>query len=137
MPRIEHEATVHAEAEAVFDLISRVEPFVQLTEAVKQIDDLGDDRYRWHVRVAGFKFTFEVQVTDIDPPRHFAWRSLTGIPNRGSYTLTPSEDGTRLHFILEYELRNRLMEKAVSGTTRSIVHRLSDEIVGNVEKALS
>ncbi|MCP1727216.1 putative membrane protein [Natronospira proteinivora] len=137
MPIIEHEATLKAEPQAVFELISRVEPFVDLTEAVKAIEALGDERYRWHVRVAGFKLQFEVQVTDIQPPNHFAWRSLTGVPNRGRYTLTPTEDGTRLHFKLEYELKNRLLEKAVSGTTRSIVHRLSNEIVGNVERTLA
>lgn len=136
MPLIEHQATVNAKPEAVFALISRVEPFVELTEAVKAIEALGDDCYRWHVRVAGFTLQFEVQVTDIQPPTHFAWQSVTGIPNRGCYTLTPTEDGTRLHFSLEYELKSRLLEKAISGTTRSIVHRLSDEIVGNVERTL-
>ncbi|MDQ2068621.1 SRPBCC family protein [Natronospira bacteriovora] len=136
MPQIEHEASVSAPPAEVFSLISRVEPFVDLCEAVQDIEALGDDRYRWHVRVAGVKLSFEVQVTDIQPPTHFAWESITGVPNRGRYTLTPTADGTRLHFQLHYELKNRLLEKALSGTTRSIVHRLSNEIVGNVEREL-
>jgi uncharacterized membrane protein len=137
MPTIEHEATVNAAPEAIFALISQVEPFVELTESVTKIEALGEKRYRWHVRVAGFKFQIEVQVTEIEPPSYFAWQSITGIPNHGSYTLTPSEDGTRLRFALEYRLRNRLLEKAFSGTTRAMVHRLSEEIIGNVERKLA
>jgi len=136
MPLIEHEATLKAAPEAVFDLISRVEPFVELSEAVKKIEALGDERYRWHVKVAGIKLQFDVKVTDSQAPKFFAWRSLSGVPNQGRYTLTPYKEGTRLHFSLEYELKNRLLEKAISGTTRSVVHRLSNEIVGNVERKL-
>lgn len=136
MALIEHEAIVAAEPEAVFSLISRVEPFVELTDSVRQIEALGDDCYRWHVRVAGITLAFVVQVTDIQPPTRFAWQSISGIANRGSYTLTPVPEGTLLHFTLEYELKNRLLESAVSGTTASIVRRLSGEIIANMERKL-
>lgn len=136
MPLIEHDATIHAEPEAVFDLISRVESFVDLTRAVQHIEPLGDHCYRWQVRVAGIALKFEVEVTDIQPPHYFAWRSRTGVANRGHYTLTPTQNGTHLQFRLEYELRNRLLEKAISGSTRSIVTSLSSEIAENMEKAL-
>ena len=136
MQLIEHETMVRATPAAVFDLISRVEPFTRLTEAVKQIEPLGDGHYRWHVRVAGIKLRFEVQVIDIRAPEQFAWESVTGIPNRGRYTLTPCSEGTRLHLTLEYQLRNRILEKAIAGTTQTVVKRLSEEIVTNVEKEL-
>lgn len=137
MPVIEHEAIVHAEPEAVFALISRVESFVDLTEAVKAVESLGDDRYRWHVRVAGFTLHFDVEVIQSEPPSRFAWRSLTGVRNHGSYTLTATEAGTRLQLTLAYQLRNRLLEATVKRTARSLVQRLSREIVGNVEARLA
>ncbi len=137
MPQIKHEGIVKADPEPVFALISRVEPFVELCEAVRDIEVLGDGHYRWHVRVAGFKLQFEVEVTEIEPPSRFAWQSVTGIPNRGSYTLTPVAEGTHLHLSLEYELGNRLLARVVAGTTRSIVNRVSKEIVGNMEELLA
>jgi hypothetical protein len=50
--------------------------------------------------VAGVKLQFEVQLADIESPIYFAWRSIIGIPNRGSYTLIPPDDGTKLRFNL-------------------------------------
>lgn len=136
MATIEHEATIRAEPEAVFDLISRVECFADLTQSVKRIDSLGNECYRWHVRVAGFNLTFDVAVTDTQRPTHFAWRSLTGITNRGRYRLSATEEGTHLHLSLEYQLKNRLLERTVRRTAQSLVRRISDEIVANVERQL-
>lgn len=136
MPVIEHEATIRAAPEAVFELISRVESFVELTEAVKAIEALGDDRYRWHIRVAGLNLRFDVEVTETKAPTRFAWRSISGVENHGSYTLSGMDEGTHLQLRLEYRLKNRVLEKTVNWKAQSLVRRLGDEIVGNVEAKL-
>lgn len=133
MPIIEHEAVIQANPDAVFALISRVESFVDLTEAVSDIEALGNDCYRWQVRVAGFNLHFDVEVTETVAPSRFAWRSIGGIRHRGRYTLSPAPQGTHLRLELDYELRNRLLEKLTRRRAQSLVQRLSDEIVGNVE----
>lgn len=134
MPIIEHEAMISADPHAVFALISRVESFVDLTEAVTGIEALGADRYRWQVRVAGFHLHFDVEVTETVAPSRFAWRSIDGVRHEGCYTLSQSSQGTHLRLELEYELRNRLLEKLTRRRAQSLVQRLSDEIIGNVEK---
>ncbi|WP_018233731.1 SRPBCC family protein [Thioalkalivibrio thiocyanodenitrificans] len=136
MPVIEHEVEIQAAPEAVFALISRVEDFALYSESVEAVTPLGEDRYRWQVRAAGLSLGFEVEVIECTPHERLAWRSVTGVHNRGTYRLTAVEGGTRITLTLEYSLRSRLMEKMVNRAVTPLVRRLSDEIVGRVETRL-
>lgn len=136
MPIIEHEVEIEAAPEAVFALISRVEDFTLYTDSVESVTPLGDDRYRWQVRAAGLSLSFEVEVTERTPHERLAWRSVTGVHNRGAYRLTAVEGGTRITLTLEYSLKSRLMEKMVNKAATPLVRKLSNEIVGRVEARL-
>jgi uncharacterized membrane protein len=136
MPVIEHETEIDARPEAVFALVSRVESFVDYADAVKAIERLDHDRYLWHVRVAGLSLNFDVEVTESLPPERFAWRSLSGVSNRGCYRLTPTAEGTRIHLSLEYHLKNRLLEKAVNRAATALVQKLSNEVIGKLRARL-
>lgn len=137
MATIEHEAIIRAQPDAVFDLISRVESFVDLTQAVTDIEALGQEQYRWEVRVAGFHLHFKVEVTEVESPTRFAWRSLGGVQHQGRYTLARHPLGTRLQLTIDYHLRNRLLESLTRRKADSLVKRFSDEIVANVESMLA
>jgi uncharacterized membrane protein len=137
VPVIEHEVQIDATPEAVFALISRVEDFALYSDSVEAVTPLGEDRYRWQVRALGMSLSFEVEVTECTPHERLAWRSVTGVKNHGSYRLTPVEGGTRLTLSLEYSLKNRLVEKAVTKAARPLVHKLSAEIVGKVRERLN
>ncbi len=136
MPVIEHEVVIQAAPEAVFALISRVEDFALYSDSVEAVTPLGEDRYRWHVRAAGLSLSFEVEVIECTPHERLAWRSITGVHNRGTYQLTAVEGGTRITLTLEYSLKSRLMEKAVNKAAKPMVHRLSNEIIRRVEARL-
>jgi uncharacterized membrane protein len=136
LPVIEHEVEIQAAPEAVFALISRVEDFALYSDSVEAVTPLGEDRYRWQVRAAGLSLSFEVEVIECTPHERLAWRSVTGVHNRGTYQLTSVEGGTRITLTLEYSLKSRLMEKAVNKAARPMVHRLSEEIIRRVEARL-
>ncbi|TFH88502.1 cyclase [Billgrantia azerbaijanica] len=137
MPVIEHEAEIAAEREALFALVSQVESFADYSEVIDTIERLGDDRYRWRIRVAGLLLTFDVEITASEPPARFAWRSVSGVPNRGVYRLTPSAKGTRIHLWLEYHLASRAAEEAVRLAAKPLLQRLSRDIIDQVEQRLA
>jgi uncharacterized membrane protein len=136
MPVIEHEVEIEASPETVFGLVSRVEEFARYCDAIETIVRLGDNRYRWRVRAAGLPLYFDVEITESVPPERFAWRSLSGVSNRGCYRLTPIDGGTRVSLRLEYSLKNRWVEAVVGKAAKPLVRRLSREIIGNVEAQL-
>ena len=136
MATIEHSAIVKASPERVFALLERVEDFVDYSDLIQAIESLGDARYRWHVHAVGMDWTFDVAITEHQPPEVLAWESLDGVHNRGCYRLTPVEEGTEVALTLTYAIRNRLVEKAVTRAARPLVGKVSQQILERVEARL-
>ncbi|MGO2241847.1 MAG: SRPBCC family protein [Halomonas sp.] len=137
MATIEHSEIVNASPERVFELLRRVEDFADYSDLIRSIDTLGENRYRWHVRAVGMDWTFDVQVTDIHPPHVLAWESLDGVKNQGRYQLKSVPEGTEVALTLSYEIRNRLMEKAVNKAAKPLVGKVSRQILERVEARLN
>ncbi|WP_163557299.1 SRPBCC family protein [Halomonas sp. NO4] len=136
MATIEHSAIVKASPERVFALLERVEDFVDYSDMIQSIESLGDARYRWHVHAVGMDWTFDVAITERQPPEVLAWESLDGVHNQGCYRLTPVEEGTEVALTLTYAIRNRLVEKAVTRAARPLVGKVSQQILERVEARL-
>lgn len=137
MRTITHTTTLRGSPEQIFTLLSHVPNFVELCDRVEAIEPQGHDRYRWTVRAAGMRLHFEVEVCAAEPPELFAWRSIRGIRNRGSYRLSPHGPGqTRVEFELHYRLGNPLLEAAVRRTAGSLVEHVSGQLMERVQARL-
>ncbi|HBM28367.1 SRPBCC family protein [Halomonas meridiana] len=137
MATIEHSEIVKASPERVFDLLRRVEDFADYSDLIRSIDSLGENRYRWHVRAVGMDWAFDVAVTEIQPPHVLAWESLEGVKNQGRYQLRAVPEGTEVALTLQYDIRNRLMEKAVNKAAKPLVGKVSRQILERVEARLN
>ena len=137
MATIEHSEIVNAPPVKVFELLRRVEDFAEYSDLIRSIDILGENRYRWHVRAVGMDWAFDVMVTDIEPPYVLAWESLDGVKNQGRYRLREVPEGTEVALTLSYEIRNRLMEKAVNKAAKPLVGKVSRQILDRVEARLN
>ena len=137
MATIQHSEIIKAPPERVFDLLRRVEDFADYSDLIKSIDTLGNNRYRWHVRAVGVDWSFDVAVTDITPPYVLAWESLEGVKNQGRYQLREVPEGTEVSLTLSYDIRNRLMEKAVNRAAKPLVGKVSRQILERVEARLN
>ncbi|QPI65757.1 SRPBCC family protein [Vreelandella venusta] len=137
MVTIEHSEIINAQPERVFELLSRVEDFADYSDLIRSIDTLGDNRYRWHVHAVGMDWSFDVAVTEIKPPCVLAWESLEGVKNQGRYQLREVPEGTEVSLTLSYEIRNRLMEKAVNRAAKPLVGKVSRQILERVEARLN
>ena len=136
MATIEHSEIISAPPERVFELLRRVEDFADYSDLIRSIETLGEDRSRWHVRAVGMDWAFDVMVTEIQPPHVLAWESLDGVKNQGRYRLREVPEGTEVALTLSYEIRNRLMEKAVNKAAKPLVGKVSRQILERVEARL-
>ncbi|MFB9868098.1 SRPBCC family protein [Vreelandella sulfidaeris] len=137
MATIEHSEIVNASPERVFELLRRIEDFADYSDMIRSIDSLGENRYRWHVRAVGMDWSFDVMVTEIQPPHVLAWESLEGVKNQGRYRLREVPEGTEVALTLSYEIGNRFMEKAVNKAAKPLVGKVSRQILERVEARLN
>ncbi|WP_346798429.1 SRPBCC family protein [Halomonas sp. Bachu 37] len=136
MATIEHSEIVKASPERVFALLRRVEDFADYSDLIQAIEPLGGERYRWHVKAVGMNWAFDVEVTEAKAPETLAWESLDGVKNHGRYRLRPVAEGTLVSLSLTYEIRNRLMAKAVNKAATPLVGKVSRQILERVEARL-
>ncbi len=127
---------IKASPETVFDLIVRVEDFSLYTGIISEIKAIAADTYRWRVRVGGISLDWDTVVTECVRPSTFAWRSIRGVINSGSYHLAPSPVGTVVSFMMEYRLPNRLLEMALTPLVDPLIRKVSSEILAAVKERL-
>jgi len=136
MPIIQHTVEIKADPEAVFDLISKVENFCRFTSAIDTIKPIDGDAYHWVVRVVGMVLEWDTVVTEHSRPRYFAWRSISGVSNEGSYTLTPTTSGTLVTLRMKYRLANPLVERAIGFVATRLIKRVASEVLINVKNQI-
>jgi len=136
MPIIQHTVEIKADPGAVFDLISKVENFSRFTSAIDSIKPVDGDTYHWVVRIAGMVLEWDTMVTEHSRPWYFAWRSISGVTNEGSYTLTPSSSGTLITLTMQYRLANPLVERAISFVASRLIKRVASEVLMNVKNQI-
>lgn len=136
MATIEHRAVLAAPPERVFALLSRVEDFADYSDLIRSIERLDEDHYCWHVHAVGMDWSFTVVVTESRAPEVLAWKSVKGVRNSGRYELTAVPEGTEVVLTLEYEIKGRLLEKAVRKATQPLVNKVSQQILDRVAERL-
>lgn len=136
MPLFEHTVEIKADPEAVFDLVSCVEEFCHFTDMIKEIRATGPDTYHWRVRAMGVSLEWDAVVTECARPSRFAWKSVRGVENGGSYVIEPSANGTRVSLRLEYRLPNRLLEKAVARIADPLIRKVEAQVLEQVKLRL-
>lgn len=136
MATIEHRAIVEASPERVFALLSRVEDFADYSDLIRSIERLDAEHYGWHVHAVGMDWHFTVVITESRVPSVLAWESVKGVRNSGRYDLTPVPEGTEVVLTLTYDIKSRLLEKAVRKATQPLVNRVSQQILDRVAERL-
>lgn len=136
MPVIKKTVDIKASPESVFDLIARPEDFPRYSSFVKKVTAIGHLVYHWIVDIYGVEFEWDAKVVELIKPKRFAWQSITGIQNSGSYTLKPIANGTRVTFFMEYLLPNIIMEELAHVITEGYMDRMASEILEHVKKEL-
>ena len=103
---IQKTISINAPIERVFEFWSHPENFPQFMSHVREVEDLGDARYRWKVDgPAGVPVEWEAVVTQIAPKEVLAWKSVEGstVEQSGVTRFRQNADGsTRLDIKMSY-----------------------------------
>jgi len=136
MPAIFQTATINADIESVFDLISRIEEFPRYAEALKEVRKINHNTYRWVAQVRGITLEWVSIVTEFKRPTRLAWRSTSGFKNSGAYTLTRSPEGTLVSISIEFSFPSRLLETVMAPVTIPVARAIASGILARVKQRL-
>jgi uncharacterized membrane protein len=129
MPTIERTARIAASPEQVYDVISRVEDYPRFSPAVRRIDVLAPGRYRWIAGPGLLRLEWEAEITAAQRPHHFAWRSLSGFTNSGSWDLAPAGAATKVRLRIEYHLTGTSLDRALHALAAPLLDRLGHQLL--------
>jgi uncharacterized membrane protein len=77
--------------------------FPDFMDNIQEVRPLGGGRYHWVARMLGGKQEWDAEVTDQQENHHVSWRSINGIPNKGTVTLQPLPNNrTKVDLRMEY-----------------------------------
>ncbi|MGB8278063.1 MAG: SRPBCC family protein [Methylovirgula sp.] len=136
MPAIFETATIKADIETVFDLISRIEDFPLYVRALKEVRKVDHKTYRWSAQARGFSLTWDSVITEYKRPTRLAWRSIRGLDNSGAYTLVSSAAGTTISLRIQYSFPSRVLETLISPLVNPITRALAAEALARVKARL-
>lgn len=105
---VDEAITVQATPQEVYDFWRDVERFPEFMHHLEKVEALGDGRSRWTARAPKEVATvsWETEITDDEPGRKLAWRSLPGadVHNTGTvrFAEAPKQGATEVHIQIAY-----------------------------------
>ena len=136
MPWIREQVYIRATPEEVYAVIADVENYHRYSSAIERIQPIAPQRYRWQVRLLGLPLHWDADVISATPGRRFAWRSLSGLENRGEFRLAQVANGTRVNFSMEYRLPFTLLNLLANGLESPLVSLFRYQLLNNVKRRL-
>jgi uncharacterized membrane protein len=99
----EESTEINAPITDVYRWWSEFTRFPQFMSNVREVRPIGPDRYHWIARIFGIKQEWDAEVTEREPSRRIAWRSINGPYNAGTVSLSElSPNRTEVRVRLEY-----------------------------------
>ena len=117
-----------------YDQWTQFEQFPEFMDAVQSVEQLDDKKLRWTAKVAGIERKWTAEITEQEPDRRIAWRSIDGAMNAGVVTFEDvAADQCRVTLQLDVEPSDPI-EKAgdalglVEGQVKGDLKRFKDFI---------
>jgi uncharacterized membrane protein len=111
MSEKEKSVEVDVPVSVAYNQWTQFESFPQFMDGVESVTQLDDRRLHWVAEIAGVKREWDAEITDQEPDRRIAWRSLDGTGNAGVVTFQPLDTNrTRVTLDIDIEPQD-LVEK--------------------------
>jgi len=136
MPRIDSTIVIAASMPRVFDLISRPQEFAGFSQYIVQVVPFGNKKYHWEVCAGGVTLGWDSVTTEYRRPEHLAWRSITGIENSGSYTLSQTKRGTVLTFEMDYHWPTKTLDAVAAPLSEPLIQAAIMEVLESIKERL-
>lgn len=103
--------------------------FPEFMSTVQEVRPIGGDRYHWIARMFGTKQEWDAEITDREPLRRIAWRSITGPYNAGIVSLSELPNNkTDVRVRREYASPNGQMGQRLDKLTQTTRREMRQEL---------
>jgi len=120
---------VQAPPEEVYRRFSDFTRFPDFMSNVEEVRSAGDNRYHWVARIFGMRQEWDAEVTDREPNRRLAWRSVNGASNQGTVTFHDSSTGsTTVRLRLEYTPPAGKAGQALDSITKTTQREVHEDL---------
>lgn len=135
--RFRKRITIEAPPEKIFPVIADLSTFARLTSRIEKISLTDERKSHWKARIGGISLEWDAVVTDQRPPFRFAWRSVSGLKNSGSWRLTPVDGSTRVEFSIIFHPPGGMDFLLENRGFRRFINELNEEILRNLRTMLT
>lgn len=136
MTRIEKSIEIKATPEKVFNYIKNFEKQPEYMPGIKEHTITSEKKEgigttsHCVTEAGGRKVEWDGEITEWEENKKLAWRCKPPLKNKGSFTLEPTDEGTRVTFVMEYELPYSIIGKIIDKI------KVSKEMEEGVSKGL-
>jgi uncharacterized membrane protein len=124
MGEIRESIEVNVPVSTAYNQWTQFEEFPSFTENVESVTQLDDTHLRWVAEIGGRREEWKAEITQQEPDRIIAWRSIEGRENGGMVRFEPlGPDRTRIEVTMAWEPEG-LVEAAadkVGVTDRAVI----------------
>jgi len=115
-----------------YDQWTQFEDFPSFMEGVKQVKQQDDTTLEWTAKIGGVERSWRAEITDQEPDKRVAWRSISGAKNAGEVTFQPLGDSmTRITLQLDVEPEGPL---ETAGDALGFVERQAEGDLGRFKE---
>jgi len=100
---IEKSIDVGVPVSMAYDQWTQFEQFPQFMEGIVEVKQLDDTHLQWVADIDGERKEWKAEVTEQEPDRVIAWRSVEGLENSGRVEFEPIDKGTRVSVAMQYD----------------------------------
>jgi uncharacterized membrane protein len=126
---VEDSIDVKAPIQMVYNRWDDFTRFPDFMSSVEEVRPLSGNRYHWVARIFGIKEEWDAEVTEREPDRRIAWRSISGAQNAGTVSfsqLGPDRSEVRVRF--EYTPPADTVGKALLQVTKATKREVKEDL---------
>ena len=119
MARIERSIEAKAPIKKVWAFMINFENYPSFFKGLKKLEYITEQRSgvgaktHWVMESGGQEIEWEAEITEWVENKKMAWRSTSGMKNNGYWSIEPTEAGTKLTLMMEYELPGSILGKII------------------------
>lgn len=137
MPSIEKIIDFDATPDEVFSIIENAEDFPRYSIFISEVKKTDKGNYQWTADIFGLEIKWEAEISENIRPVAFAWKSISGFDNKGSYLIENINGKARVRFIMEYNLNSELLNVLTKPLITKAMEILSTELMEKIEEELT
>jgi uncharacterized membrane protein len=132
MSKVEKSAVVDRDVTTVYNQWTQFEEFPRFMQGVEQVEQTDDRHLHWRADIGMAEREWDAEITEQQPDRLIAWRSIGDVRNDGRVMFEPvGLDETRVTVVIEYDAEG-LVEKA--GDALGVVDRRVEGDLGRFKE---